>query len=52
MKSKIFKLSKMKKIIPLLLIIILLISSAQEEITWDFPVKPGTNEWNNIKTEK
>jgi len=52
MKSKIFKLSTMKKIIPLLLIIMPLISSAQEEVTWDFPVKPGTNEWNNIKTEK
>lgn len=46
------KLSTMKKIILLLFIMMPIILSAQEEVSWDFSVTPGTNEWNSLKTEK
>jgi len=26
--------------------------NAQPKLIWDFPVQPGTEEWNNLKTEK
>lgn len=42
----------MKKIIVLLLLAIPIISFAQEKVTWDFPVKPGTNEWKALKNQK
>ncbi len=28
------------------------ISFAQEKVTWDFPVKPGSNEWKELKNQK
>jgi hypothetical protein len=40
----------MKKIIILLLLTIPLISFAQEEVTWDFPVKPGSEEWKTLNS--
>ena len=42
----------MRKICILFLIIVFpTISFAQnDEITWDYPVKPGTKEWKNLKT--
>ncbi|MDP2338362.1 MAG: hypothetical protein Q8N05_18305 [Bacteroidota bacterium] len=43
----------MKKIILFLLITIPIFSFAQEEkAKWDFPVKPGTEEWKKLKNEK
>lgn len=43
----------MRKIIFLLLLIFPTILFAQQnEVTWDYPVKPGTKEWNNLKTYK
>ncbi len=50
MKTKILKLSIVKKIILSLLIIIPIISSAQEEVTWDYPVKPGSEEWKSFQS--
>ncbi|NQU88143.1 MAG: hypothetical protein HQ541_20545 [Mariniphaga sp.] len=38
----------MKKLIILLILTIPIISFAQENITWEYPVKPGTNEWENL----
>ncbi len=35
----------MKKIIILLLIVFPILSFAQEKVTWDYPVKPGSEEW-------
>ncbi len=40
----------MKKIIILLLLTVPIISFTQEKVTWDFPVKHGTKEWDNLKT--
>lgn len=40
----------MKKIILLLLIAIPLISFAQEKVTWDYPVKPGSEEWKSFQS--
>ncbi len=41
----------MRKIFFLLLLIFPTILFAQQnEITWDFPVKPGSEEWSNLKT--
>ncbi len=37
----------MKKIIIILLLALPIISSAQDEITWDYPVKPGSEEWTS-----
>jgi len=31
---------------------ICLCANAQEETKWDYPIKPGTEEWNNLTTEK
>lgn len=42
----------MKKIIILLLLTIPLISFAQKEVIWDYPVKPGSEEWRNLSNEK
>ena len=39
----------MKKIILLLLITVPIIISAQEKVIWDYPVKPGSEEWNSLK---
>jgi len=47
MKHKNLKLSTMKKIVLLLLIVIPLFSLAQEKVTWDYPVKPGSEEWKS-----
>lgn len=33
-----------------MLLAVPIISFAQEEVTWEYPVKPGTNEWNNLTT--
>jgi hypothetical protein len=42
----------MKKLIILLLILIPIFSFAQDEnLTWDFPAKPGKAGWKNLKTE-
>jgi hypothetical protein len=41
-----------KTIISLLIIIIPAISFAQEKVTWDFPVKPGTEKWKKLKTNE
>jgi hypothetical protein len=40
----------MKKIIILLLLALPVISLAQEETTWDFPVKPGSKEWKTLNS--
>ena len=40
----------MKKIIILLLLAIPIISLAQEKVSWDFPVKPGSEEWKKLET--
>ena len=40
----------MKKIIILFLLIIPISLFAQKELTWDFPVKPGTKEWKQTKS--
>jgi hypothetical protein len=40
----------MKKIILLLLIAIPLISFTQEKVTWDYPVKPGSEEWKSFQS--
>jgi len=37
----------MKKLIILLLFVIPVISFAQEKVTWDYPVKPGSEEWKS-----
>ena len=42
----------MKKVIFLLLLSFPIILIAQEEISWDFPVKPGSKEWNEIETSQ
>jgi hypothetical protein len=42
----------MKKIILSLLFIIPVISFAQEKLTWNFPLKPGTEEWKYLKTNQ
>ncbi len=39
----------MKKVILILFMFIPVVMLGQ---TWDYPVKPGTEEWNNLKTEK
>lgn len=39
----------MKKIIIILLLALPVISFAQEEVTWDYPVKPGSEEWLSIR---
>ena len=39
----------MKKIILLLLLTISIVTLAQEPATWDYPIKPGSEEWLNIK---
>jgi len=40
----------MRKIILSLLIAIPIISFAQEKVTWDYPVKPGSEEWKQFKS--
>jgi hypothetical protein len=47
MKSKILKLRAMKFFL-ILLLFLPLISFAQEKVTWDYPVKPGSEEWRKI----
>jgi hypothetical protein len=42
----------MKKAILVLLIAIPLISYAQNQISWDFPIKPGSTEWKNAVSYK
>lgn len=44
----------MKRIVLLLLIAIPFMSLAQEKVTWDYPVKPGSEEWKAFQsnTEK
>ena len=37
----------MKKIIIILLLALPVLSFAQQEVTWDYPVKPGTKEWKS-----
>lgn len=37
----------MKKVILTFLVIVPLISFAQNKITWNFPIKPGSTEWGN-----
>lgn len=49
MRTKIFKLTVKMKFIFWLLIIMPIISTAQEKLIWDFPVKPGTEEWKELK---
>lgn len=41
----------MKKIIVLFLLVLPTLLFAQQELSWDFPVKPGKEEWKNLKTE-
>lgn len=41
----------MKNIFVLFFTIIPVFLFAQERIAWGYPVRPGTNEWNNLKTE-
>ncbi len=45
------KLINMKKIILLFSLLLPTFLFAQEEVIWDFPVKPGSEEWGNLKTE-
>ena len=52
MKTKILKLSNMRKIILLLLIAIPIITFAQEKVTWDYPIKPGSEEWKLFQSSK
>ena len=52
MKSNIFKLNTMKKIIVLLLLAIPIISLAQEKASWDFPMKPGSEEWKALSSNE
>jgi hypothetical protein len=42
----------MKKLIIILFSTISIGTMAQKEIVWDYPVKPGTDDWNNLRTEK
>jgi hypothetical protein len=42
----------MKKAILVLIIAIPLISYAQNKISWDFPIKPGSTEWKNAVSYK
>lgn len=44
------KLITMKKIIILFLLALPVILFAQEEVNWDFPVKPGSEEWKAFQT--
>lgn len=41
----------MKKIILLFILLVPTLLFAQEELSWDYPAKPGKVEWNNLKTE-
>jgi hypothetical protein len=40
----------MKKIMILLLFSFPIILFAQEEVSWDFPIKPGSEEWRQLET--
>jgi len=44
----------MKKVIFILISLLFLsfIITAQEETLWDYPIKPGTEEWKTLKTKK
>lgn len=52
MKPKILILSTMRKIILLYLMTIPMISFAQEKVTWNYPVRPGTEEWKQLNSFK
>jgi len=45
-------MNRLKTITSILFLVNVFLLTAQEKITWDFPVKPGTEKWNNLKTEK
>jgi carbonic anhydrase len=47
MKSKILKLALL-----LVLFVPIFAFSQAEDVKWDYPVKPGTKKWNELKTEK
>ena len=51
MKQRILKLQFVKTLL-ILLLVVPLISVAQEKITWDYPVKPGSEEWKKLKNNK
>lgn len=40
----------MRKIIIFLLLVIPIISFAQENVTWDYPIKPGSEEWKGFQS--
>lgn len=40
----------MKKIIIILLLALPVLLFAQEEVTWDYPVKPGSEEWKTLNS--
>jgi hypothetical protein len=47
---KFFKFNPIKKIITSLLFLVPLVSFTQEKIVWDYPVKPGMEEWKQFKS--
>jgi hypothetical protein len=47
MKTKILRLTLL-----LVLFVPMFAFSQAEDVKWDYPVKPGTKEWNELKTEK
>lgn len=46
------KLKPMKKIIIILLLALPVLSFAQQEVTWDYPVKPGSEEWKKLSSHQ
>lgn len=53
MKPIILKLSTMKKLVILLFVIIPIFTFAQnKKVTWDYPVKPGSDTWKSFQTSK
>lgn len=51
MKLKILKLRIMKNLL-ILILLLPLISFTQEKANWDFPVKPGSEEWKTFKSSE
>ena len=50
MNTKILKSNHLKRIIIILLTITPFTLLAQKEVTWDYPIKPGTEEWKSLKS--
>lgn len=42
----------MKRIIIFLLLIMPIFSIAQKEVNWDYPVKPGSEEWKKFQSSE